>query len=355
MRMANVVLAAALVASVATAGELSWPDLVRRSELWPAQCTLKTSLRLQGGEGARAGDLVDVLELRANEIVVGTSDRRLRFAVKPHDTDALARAEQIWASLTPAQRELTYASLLQREELWPYRVRLTEAFELSNGRHVEPGEAVILMRVERGKLQVASERLVMSFSIEPRDTDLMSQARELVAAGKTAPGRTIEEMDGKLINAATGDPEPRDPSARPRYIVFLRGSNTCPLTRRFIPALLSFYKEMKPRHPDFEVVYVRADASVADMNKFAREMGFSWPALTTGDLFFTGREFGSKMPQLLVVDRSGTVVANGVQATAPAALDRLRALLEQPAQTPRQERRLGSKPILNEASTEGEA
>jgi hypothetical protein len=38
-----------------------------------------------------------------------------------------------------------------------------------------------------------------------------------------------------------------------------------------------------------------------------------------------------RIPQLIVMDRDGRVLANGIQSTAPAALQQLDALLKQPA------------------------
>lgn len=87
--------------------------------------------------------------------------------------------------------------------------------------------------------------------------------------------------------------------------------------------------------PEFEVIYVRDDATVADMETFAKETGFSWRAVTmdtTDDLPVFSRAFGAGLPQVLVMDRSGKVLADGAGTTsAPAALKQLRALLEKPS------------------------
>lgn len=325
------ILTICLISNVAVAAELNWSDLVRRPELWPTRCTLNRPVQLQRGGGVRAGQTVDVIEIHPNEVVVAIPETNVSFGVKPESTDVLAVATETWNTLTSAQRQLTYAALLQRKELWPYRVALAASFQLSGGMRVERGDRVVLMGMEGRRLLVLSERLRTTFNVEPQQTDLMAQARALVQNGQAVPGRLISELEGKLVGSVTGVPAPFDPDDLPRYIVLYRGSNTCPITRRFTPTLLGFYKDMKPKHPEFEVIYVRADNSVAEMQRFAKEMGFSWRAVNGAhELPLFGRTFGSKLPQILVMDRSGNVLANGTQATAPAALKQLQALLERP-------------------------
>jgi hypothetical protein len=335
MNMSSVVLGTCLLATAAGATELSWSELVRRPELWPAQCTLKRAVKFQGGDDVKAGETVDVLDVQPNELVLGVASGHFKFSAKPEETDVVAVANETWAKLTPAQRELTYASLLQRKDLWPYRVVLTVPLPFaSNGARLERGDKVVLMNAQGRQLLVLAERIHAMLNVAPQQTDFMAQARKLVEEKQAAPGRVIGELEGKLISSTTGAPAPLDASALPRYVVFLRGSNTCPIPRRFMPTLVTFYKEMKPKHPEFEVIYVRADASVADMKKFAKEMGFSWRAValeSQDGLPVFGQTFGSKLPQLIVMDRSGQVLANGVQGTAPAALQQLRALLEKPS------------------------
>ena len=82
-------------------------------------------------------------------------------------------------------------------------------------------------------------------------------------------------------------------------------------------------------HPEFEVVYIMTE-SPADTGKFAREAGFSWRAVeyeSTGYMPTVSRQIDGKLPQLIVMDRNGKVLANGVQNGAPAALNQLAALL----------------------------
>jgi len=53
MRKTIALLAGVLAASLGLAQEPSWPEVVKRKDLWPAQCTLKKSLQFQSGKGVR--------------------------------------------------------------------------------------------------------------------------------------------------------------------------------------------------------------------------------------------------------------------------------------------------------------
>jgi hypothetical protein len=130
MRILKSILLAGLLAGSAVAQDLTWAELVRRPEHWPAQCTINRAVTFQSGGSVAAGQKLDVLELQAGEIALSTADGKTSFTAKPEDTDALTVARDAWKKLTPAQRELTYAALLRRPDLWPYRVAGREPFDL---------------------------------------------------------------------------------------------------------------------------------------------------------------------------------------------------------------------------------
>jgi len=159
MRILNLVLTTCLMSTFATAQELSWLELVRRPELWPAQCILKQAIKFEGGRGVQAGQKLNVLQVKANEIQLRTTDGRTTFAAEPDETDALAVASEAYAKLTPKQRELTYPSLVQRKDLWPYRVALTQTFDLGGGKTLRQGDPLRLMDVQPGKLFVLAEEI----------------------------------------------------------------------------------------------------------------------------------------------------------------------------------------------------
>ncbi len=301
------------------------------------------------GVSVQRGQMVDVLDFKANEVELKTADGRTNFAAEPDETDVLAVAREAYAKLSPKQRELTYPSLVQKKELWPYRVALVRPIDLGGGKIVHPGDQVFLKEVQPGKLLVVVEKFNARFSVVPQATDIMAQARQFVEDKQGAPprfieeklaadklrteGRVVGELDGKLINAVTSQSEPLDVNALPRYLVFLRGSTTCSITRQFTPTLVKFYQEMKPKHPEFEVIYLTVDP-MGDTAKFAKEIGFSWRTVTYENTTMPSVNpyIDGRIPQLIVMDRTGKVLANGLQGTAPVALQQLDALLKQPAE-----------------------
>jgi hypothetical protein len=184
-----------------------------------------------------------------------------------------------------------------------------------------------------------ARRFVEDEQAGPRLLAMQRIADEKLAAEQKAEGEKIKaegrvavELEGKLINSVTGQPEPLDANAWPRYIVFLRGQSTCPITRNFAPTFIKYCEGMKTAHPEMEVVYLTIEP-LADTMKFARQLGFDWRTVTYENttMACVCPIIDGRIPQLIVMDRDGKVLANGIQSTAPAALQQLDALLKQPA------------------------
>ena len=358
MKTYNVLLAVFCIATTARAEDLSWADLARRPELWPAQCTVKVPMQFQGGMSVRAGQMANVVEVKATEVDLQSTDGRLNFAADPDESDVLDVARAGYAKLTPKQRALTYPAIVQQKDLWPYRVTITRGFSLAPGKVVAVGDSVLVKDLQPGKVDVVSEKLNARFGVAMPATDLMAQARKFVEDDQAGPrllamqkaaeeklaaeekaqadkikveGRVVLELEGKLINSITGQPEPLDTNSLPRYIVFLRGQSTCPITRRFAPSVIKYCADMKPKHPEFELVYLTIE-DLPETEKFAKELGFNWGMVTYENTTMPSVHpyIDGRIPQLIVMDRDGKVLANGIQATAPDALQQLDALLKQP-------------------------
>jgi len=329
MKITSVLGFLAITVAVAAQG-LTWAELAGRPDLWPAQCTLNRPIKFKQGGGVDAGQRLKVLQLEADRAVVATLDGRYRFAVKPEDTDILRVAGGAAANLSAGQRGLTYAAVLRRPDLWPYRVTLKEAADLG-GNVVRAGEKVVVLGVEQDQLLVGCQRLNTSFDVAPQTTDLLDQARRFVDATGGAPGRFVEELDGKLVDISTSAPTSLTDPSRLRYLVFYRGAGWCGPCREFSPSLVKFYKEMKPTHPEFDIVFISADHSAAEMHAYAKDEGFTWsavPAERDPQLLLINPLFGDTIPQLVVTDRYGKVLIDSNQVTRPVALQKLAALLK---------------------------
>ena len=335
---------AALITPAAFAQDLAWADLARRSDLWPTQCTVKVAMKFAGGVSVHVGQKATVLEVRANEVQLNTLDGKTIFAADPDETDVLTVARTAYAALTPKQRALTYDTLVRQRELWPARVTFTQVVELTGGKSVSPGDQAVLTDFRPGQLVLKIEKLNTTVPVPPHVTNVMAQARTLIEDGaavaeakksvdrKQAQGPLLGDLDGKLVNSVTGKPQPLDASAPPRYIVFYRGSSTCPITRQFTPSLIKYYQAMKPAHPDVEFVWIMTE-SADDTAKFAKQLGFNWRAIgyeSTGGMPRVSQSISGLLPQLMVMDRNGRVLANGSQHAAQNALRQLDALIKRP-------------------------
>lgn len=342
---------------VVAAQELSWTELAQRPELWPAQCTVKATINFEGGVSVPAGATVDVLDFKGNEADMKTTDGKTYFAAEPDDTDVLEVARAAYAKLTPKQRALTYPLIVRQNDLWPYKVAITRSFSLAPGKIVQVGDQVLVKDIQPGKVDVVSEKLNARFAVAMPATDLMAQVRKFVEDDSAGPrllavqklaaeklaaeekakadaikaeGRVAVELEGKLINSMTGQPEPLNTNAWPHYYVFLRGQSTCPITRNFALTFIQYCNGIKSTHPEVEVVYLTIE-DLPETYKFAKELGFDWRTVSYENTTMPSVNpyIDGRIPQLIVMDRNGRVLANGIQSTAPDALHQLDALLKQ--------------------------
>jgi hypothetical protein len=336
MRALTVFLAIGLMSSMAAAEELTWPELVKRAELRPAQCSVKKAMQFERGASVKAGQKLNIVEFQPAQLVLSTLDGRVTFEAAPADTDVLEVANAEYAKLTPAQRALTYDALLKRPDLWPASVKLNATFSLGGSRRANKGDTVYLMTVQKGELVVCPSQFDMHFEVPPDATDILVFARKYVDEKDGAPGRLVQELDGKLINAATGGPMPLKADAMPRYYVIYHAARWCPYTQKFTPGLLKFYKDMKPKHPEFEVIYVPVEKSAAELQTYAKEIGFPWPAVDfnkKNQLAVLAWTLGhSPTPELGVYDRYGNIVIDPATVDRDTALKQLAGLLNKPAE-----------------------
>jgi thiol-disulfide isomerase/thioredoxin len=208
-------------------------------------------------------------------------------------------------------------------------VKLIQPQMLNTGQ-LPKGEALILKGIEGQDLLVVSEKMKMLFNVAPRDTDLLQVARKRLVERDAAPGRITEDLTGKLISPNTGAAVTLDVSAQPRIYAFYRGASWCGPCRQFSPSLVKFYNDAKPKHPEFEIIYISGDKSMAEMRGYAKEAGFGWRAVATNrqpELQLVNPLFTQYIPQLVVTDRHGNVLIDSARTSTGAALKELQTLL----------------------------
>lgn len=318
----------ALVTTTAFAADLTFKDLLRQPELRPAKCMLKETLSFQSGMTLRAGQKFEVLELNAPDIVV-VSIGRSNFELFAKQTDIVEAANAEWNKFTPEQKALTVAEVLKRRDLWSYRLKVKDTFDVGRER-VNKGDTVYLMGVENGKLRVVPKSMSQNFDLAPEDTDILEQARVHLANGG-APGILAEELQGRLINQLTDQSYNLDMKKLPKYFVIYSAARWCPYTQKFTPQLLSFYQTMKAKGADFEVIYVPQEKSYAELQTYAKEMSFPWPVLKfpqKNKIVVTAMMIsGQSTPALQVADRYGNIIINNNDMVREDVLKQFGALL----------------------------
>ena len=328
-RSAVLSLAFGLLASVACAQDLTVAELSRRPELWPKQTTLKQPVKLQGHAPLNPGQKLTVVSLRGTQVELETPNRRSVFDAPVDHTDLLAVAQAAAKKLTPEQRALTYAQLLQRKDLWTYRVKLTAPQQLSGGE-LKAGESAILVGVEGSDLLVAYEKGNFLFNVAPRDTDLLDSARQLLVDQQAFPSRVAGDLQGKLVDPRNGSPVNLAVAA-PTYYAFYRGAGWCGPCRQFSPALVKTYQQLKGKHTNFELVFISGDKAPAEMAGYAKEAGFAWSAVPQArqpQMQIVNRLFTNLIPQFVVTDAQGNVLIDSARSNPPTALKQFESLLK---------------------------
>jgi thiol-disulfide isomerase/thioredoxin len=246
-----------------------------------------------------------------DSVIVEVGRSNLEFFAKQTDIIEAANAQQ--NTLTPRQKALTVAEVLKRPELWSYRLKVKDTFDVGRER-VNKGDTVYLMRVEGNKLVVVPKSLSQNFDLAPEDTDILEQARVNLENPDGAPGILAEELQGQLINVQTGQPYNLNMKALPKYFVIYSAARWCPYTQKFTPDLLTFYKTMKAKGADFEVFYIPQEKSNAELQTYAKEINFPWPTVKypqRDKLVVAGRMIsGQSTPALQVADRYGNIIIN---------------------------------------------
>jgi nucleoredoxin len=128
-----------------------------------------------------------------------------------------------------------------------------------------------------------------------------------------------QKFSGSLMSMNGGTPQDYDSRqlSGVKYYAFYYSASWCPPCRAFTPDLVQFYRDFKPSHPDFELIFVAFDHSSDNMLDYMRSDGMPWPAIWYADIDDPGLETkkycGSGIPCLVLVDSDGTVLSDTFQ------------------------------------------
>lgn len=97
---------------------------------------------------------------------------------------------------------------------------------------------------------------------------LFSVALAVVLLAAPARAEFFDKIKDTLTDPAV--------QAAPKYTALYFSAHWCPPCRIFTPKLVAWYNEFKPKHPNFELVFVSSDRDEAAMKKYIKDTNMPW-------------------------------------------------------------------------------
>jgi nucleoredoxin len=245
----------------------------------------------------------------------------------------------LFLALLATARAVTLEQLAADPSRWPAEVTVTAA---TRGTVLKDGQPAGMMLVGAGKTLIvtgiAADGVTGKIGGEtvrvPVDkTDLHARtgagkapppppARAEAPAATTAaqparaasgPARMQRLLTGRLVRLDGGSLKPVDDAslAGVKYYALYFSASWCGPCRQFTPQLVKAYRQLKERHPEFELVFVSADRSAGDMRDYMRGDKMPWPAVKfdarTQELVDYS---GPGIPCLVLVNEHGRVLSD---------------------------------------------
>ena len=308
--------------SRAQADAMSVGELVQRRDLWPQRVAFTKEARLDATTSWRAGEELPLSNWDGTNVLLDAGS--FVFDWPMDGTDVVRRARDGAASLSSEALALTVASLRERPELWPVRVRLTTTLQFGGNTTVPAGREVALRFFEGDLLSVYDREVQNYFTLEPNETDLMARARERLAL----PMAERQPFFVRSIEAALDPAAGATSLGDADYVLVYAGRFGCTRCAAFAPKLKEFYAKAKAAAPAgsrFELVFLPEDGNAEATRKYLAQAG-----LPGGAIVFERRlEVANLMtlplttlPGFFVFDRAGQLIdRNHPDAGQPTADD----------------------------------
>lgn len=308
----SLVLCLALPGFAAEHAAFTLPLLQGHPERWPEKITLTKELNLEDGSKVKKGKALRLVTFEGRITAVEVETGRA-VSLSPGDCDFVEAANEEWASLNEEQRALSEETLTE-PSLWPMEVFAARTLKTADGIKIPFGTNCDFLDYtpEGGaRLYVPSENVVLRVPL--RDTNFLFRARKLVLMPRNErPSRIIEALKGQLVNA-DGVAVPNNRLQKGQLFVLYFGASWSEASKNFTPQLVRFYKQVANDYPNLVVVFLSKDKGEASMRDYMRSAEMPWPAVPPVKVdsapFLLAYASGA-VPQLVVVDRFGAVLAD---------------------------------------------
>lgn len=308
---------------------------LRDNPQWlPGQTSVTKAVEFQSGLKVSPQDKLEIGRFEPDGVILrkGTNE----FLLPVAQTNLLADADAYRSKFTPEQQKLSARELLQRNELWPYFVKMKQSVRFEDRTAFEAGKPYPLWSVEKDGLHIYFEGKAQTYTISPGETDFFESA---LAAVIKPPSRLFDEVRANAIRADTAKPADLPDEGGPRYLALYHAAAWCPYCEQCTPDVTKWYEELRASgDKSIELVLLSADKSPAEFRKHLQDKKLTClavPMERNNHTFVLSKVFPNRpTPWLYVVDRQGKTVVDGDVDGQPkertlAVIERIKEFLKQ--------------------------
>ncbi|AOS43248.1 Thioredoxin [Lacunisphaera limnophila] len=230
----------------------------------------------------------------------------------------------------------TLEQLAADPQLWPQEVTVTGSAKATVLRNGQPAGMMLIGAGKKltvtgiaadgvtGKLGGATVRVpvektnLLAGGSGPEEVAEEAREETPAPAPALAPGARPamqRRLAGKLVALAGGGLQPVADGRLDgvKYYALYFSASWCGPCRQFTPGFVQFYRAMKAKHPEFEVVFVSADNSAGEMAGYMKQDGMPWLAMKYDQVPRSPeiqRYSGPGIPCLVLVDANGRVLSD---------------------------------------------